>query len=59
MQRDEEKYRTISGQKDGKKTTSAWTVAKPKNVGKKNSTTGAEQADKEVLAKYEKKQKQG
>ena len=59
LQRDKDKYRTISGQQDGKKTVSKWTVAKPKNVGKKNATTGEEQAIKEIESKYEKKQKSG
>ena len=49
------KFRTISGQADGKKITNNWTVCEPKNVGKKNATTGAEQALKEAEAKHEKK----
>ena len=56
---DGSKYRTISGQQDGKKTTSAWKEALPKNVGKKNATTAEEQAKAECLAKYEKKLAQG
>lgn len=52
---DGDKFRTISGQQDGKKTTSAWTVAKPKNVGKVNATTGEQQAIAEVQAMYTKK----
>jgi len=59
LERDEDKYRTVSGQVEGKKTTSKFTTAKPKNTGKKNATTGEEQADKECLAKYEKKLKGG
>jgi len=59
LERDGDRYRTISGQQDGKQTTSKWTVSKPKNVGKKNATTGEEQADKECLAKYDKKLKGG
>jgi DNA ligase-1 len=46
-----DKFRTISGQVDGKKVTSEWTVAKGKNTGKANATTGAEQALKEATAK--------
>ena len=53
------KFRTISGQADGKKITNNWTVCEPKNVGKKNATTGAEQALKEAEAKHEKKLKAG
>ena len=59
LEREEEKYRTISGQQDGRKTTSKWTTAKAKNVGKKNATTAEEQADKECLAKYDKKLRGG
>jgi len=59
LERDGEKYCTVSGQKEGKTTTSKWTEAKPKNVGKKNATTAEEQAEKECLAKYDKKLAQG
>lgn len=59
LERDKNKYQTISGQQNGLKITSAWTTALPKNIGKKNETTGSEQADKECLAKYEKKLKSG
>jgi len=59
LRRDGARYCTVSGQKDGKTTTSKWTTAKPKNVGKKNATSAEEQADKECLAKYEKKLAQG
>ena len=55
LERDVDKYRTISGQEDGKQTTSKWTITRPKNVGKTNATTAAEQAHKECLAKYDKK----
>jgi DNA ligase-1 len=48
-------FRTISGQQDGKKTTSNWTVCEPKNVGRSNATTASEQALLEVDAMYEKK----
>ncbi|WP_300563144.1 hypothetical protein [Companilactobacillus sp.] len=50
-----DKYRTISGQSDGKKTTSEWTVCLPKNVGRANATTGEQQALAEVKAMYVKK----
>lgn len=59
MERDGDKYRTISGLDEGKQTTSAWTVAKPKNVGRSNATTGEQQAHLEVTAKYTKKLEQG
>jgi DNA ligase-1 len=48
-------FRTISGQQDGKKTTSNWTVCQPKNVGRSNATTAGGQAALEVAAMYEKK----
>ena len=49
-----DKFRTISGQLDGKKITNKWTTCTPKNVGKANATTGAEQAIKEAEAKHQK-----
>lgn len=55
MERDGEKYRTVSGQLDGKLVKSAWTVAKAKNIGKANETTPVEQALSEIDSKYEKK----
>jgi len=45
------KYRTISGQTDGKKVVSEWTVCYGKNEGKTNATTDKEQALKEAEAK--------
>jgi DNA ligase-1 len=45
------KYRTISGQTDGKKTISEWTVVYGKNAGRANATTDEEQALKEAEAK--------
>jgi ATP-dependent DNA ligase len=59
MEQDGERYRTVSGLKDGELVTSEWTVAKPKNVGKKNETTGKTQAKAEVYARYKKQQKTG
>ena len=44
MERENNKYRTISGQEDGKQVTTQFTVAEPKNVGKKNATSPEEQA---------------
>ncbi len=57
MEVDGDKYRSTSGQIDGKKTTTQWTVAKPKNEGKANATTGEQQAVAEVEAEYKKKLK--
>jgi hypothetical protein len=39
-----DRYRTISGQQNGKKTISEWTTAEAKNTGKSNATTAEEQA---------------
>lgn len=51
------RYRSISGQIDGKKVTTEWTTAKPKNEGRTNATTAEEQAVAEVNAEYKKKLK--
>lgn len=56
---DGSRYRTISGQRDGKLVESAWTVATPKNVGKSNELTATAQAEAEVEALYAKKLAQG
>ena len=48
-------YRTTSGQKDGKKTSSGWVVCEPKNVGRANATTAEQQAINEVEALYKKR----
>jgi len=53
------KYRTVSGLSDGKLVVSDWKEAKEKNIGKKNATTGEEQAVVEVTAKYKKQLKTG
>lgn len=53
------KYRAITGQLNGKKTTSEWTICKGKNIGKSNETTPEEQAIKEVAAKVKKKLEEG
>lgn len=55
MEVDGAMYRSTSGQMDGKKTTTEWTVAKAKNVGRANETTPEQQAVLEVEAEYEKK----
>jgi len=54
-----DKFRTISGQLDGKKITNKWTVCKAKNVGRANATTAEEQALKEAEAKHQKKREKG
>jgi DNA ligase 1 len=46
-------HRVISGIKDGALTASGWTTTAPKNVGRKNATTAAEQARAEVNALYD------
>ena len=56
---DGDKYRTVSGQQDGKKIQNKWTTCKPKNVGRANATTGEEQAIKEAVAKHDKKLESG
>lgn len=52
---EDDTFYTIEGQVDGKLTTSLPTVCKPKNVGKKNETTGETQALAEAKAKHQKK----
>lgn len=52
---DRDKYRTISGQIDGVQVESAWTKAKPKNLGRANETTAKEQAISEAQSKWNKK----
>ena len=47
-----EKYRVITGLDDGKKVISKWKTASPKNIGKKNETTGEQQARIEAEALY-------
>lgn len=54
------KYRTIAGVKGSDNmVTSEWTLCEGKNVGKANATSGASQAEAEVLAKYKKQLKTG
>ena len=53
------KYRTISGQTDGKKVVSEWTMCYGKNEGKANATTDKEQAMKEAEAKRKLKLERG
>ena len=59
VQIDGNKFRVESGQTDGKKVISEWTVCEPKNVGRANATTAEEQADSEAQAKWDKKVKLG
>lgn len=51
----DECFRTISGYTDGILTSSAWTECFPKNIGKKNVTGAAEQADAEAKAMFNKR----
>lgn len=55
----ENKFRTISGQTDGKKVTSEYTICYPKNIGKANETSGDEQAMIEAKALLKKKLESG
>jgi DNA ligase-1 len=55
----DECFRTISGYTDGIKTISEWTCCEAKNVGKKNATNPAEQADAEALAMWTKRKELG
>ncbi len=59
QERDNDRYRTHSGQDGGAIVTSEWTVAQPKNVGKANETTGETQAEAEVASNYDLKRKKG
>jgi len=53
------KYRSHSGQVGGQITTNEWTICFGKNVGRANSTTDAEQAMAEAIAKRTKKLESG
>ena len=53
------KYRTVSGQIDGKQVTSAWKTCKGKNTGKSNETSDEQQCANEVESNYTKKLAQG
>jgi len=60
QEQDGANYRTVSGVKDSDNlVTSEWTIAESKNAGKKNATTGIEQATAEIKAKYKKQRKTG
>jgi DNA ligase-1 len=56
---DGNRYRSISGQLDGAKVESGWTVCDGKNKGRSNETSGEQQAQLECDAAYVKKQAQG
>lgn len=57
MEVEDDKYRSTSGQLYGKLTTTEWTVCEPKNVGKKNERSGAQQAVAKVESIYKKKRR--
>ena len=59
QEQDGGRYRTHSGQLDGKITVSEWTQATPKNVGRANETSSEEQAQVEIEAAYVLKRKKG
>ena len=59
MEQDGNKYRSTTGQLDGKKVTTEWTECEGKNVGRSNETSPIEQATAEIEAEYKKKQAQG
>ena len=60
MEQNGSKYRTHSGVEGSDNiVTSDWSTAEPKNVGKKNATSGDEQAKAEIEAKYKKQLKTG
>lgn len=53
------KYRMITGQEDGNKVESKWTICEGKNKGQSNETTGDQQAESEATSKWKKKLKSG
>ncbi len=55
MERENDRYRAISGIEGGQLVTSEWKYTEPKNVGRSNATTGAQQAEAEVESQYTKK----
>jgi DNA ligase-1 len=56
---DGNKYRTYSGQLDGKIQTSEWTICEGKNIGKANETTPEKQTLKEAQALHKNKLEHG
>lgn len=59
MEQDGPRYRTHSGQMNGQVVVTEWTTAKPKNVGRANATSAAQQASAEVESAYTLKRKKG
>lgn len=59
VDQDKGRYRMISGLVDGAQTTSAWTQAKVKNVGRTNSVSVTLQAQREARSRWDKKLKGG
>lgn len=55
IEQDGASYRSISGQSDGKKTTSEWTKCKGKNIGRSNETSDIQQCTSEIESLYRKK----
>lgn len=53
------KYRTTSGQMDGKKVVSEWTEVQGKNIGQSNETSPEEQARLEIEAKVKHQKEKG
>ena len=49
-------YRTVAGIQGGKLVTSEWKLTEGKNIGKVNATTSGDQAEKEAIAKWEKRE---
>jgi hypothetical protein len=56
---EENKFRTVEGQLNGKMTTSEWTTCVGKNIGKTNETSPEQQAILEAKAKEVKKLESG
>lgn len=57
MEQDGGKTRTCSGVLNGKLVETDWTICVGKNIGKKNETTPAEQAESEIKNRYKKQLK--
>ena len=59
IQVEADKFRTISGQLNGKLITNEWTVCEGKSIGQSNETSPSDQAIKEAEAKVKKKLESG
>ncbi len=59
MEQSGNKFRTVSGLKNGETVVSEWTITEGKNVGKKNATTNEQQATAEIESRYKKQLKTG